>query len=633
MKSLKALLFVAIGLSTWLGGCKVKHPGSPAGDTPPTTILSVAPRDSSIVNYYITLSWSGNDADGTIAGFRLVVDNDSVFTTSQDSTIAFYSPQDSVPALHHVKVLAIDDAGQIDPERNPSTGQLDTSRTRRYFYTVNQAPTAGFGAVGIANHDTVGMDFRVSVRSVSPRPSSTHYSIALDDSNGWTAWTTDSVFAFVAPDLLSDRVFPLGVFGISNAGLTPDHQHVVYIRARNAGGAISATAKDTIFVGSGPEFLPVMDTTVSATYGSVSLYPDGSVYYSRATGQTVSIVFSAHVRYKGEINAYRYRTGQFVNGSTVLWNAAWSTWQSKAEVDTTDLTPGDYPFQFMARDLANNLTDPDSFIVHIVEQALSDSVILVNDTKDGNGVPNSGSPRAASVNSFYDSVLTAAGVKHRAVDATIDPDNPQLSRHGVEYISPYDIRNAGLLVWHMDDPALPASNTKPDNRVRLMTEYFGKGGRVLVSGWNLMAKFTPDILDSVAFSATSFPVTRLKMLTAVRVTTRVTQGLSGDNGFPACRFDTTKVRRQWLGLMPNCYAFDPQGQDVVIGRIAVPDTLSDPNRNRPAAYIYDLSYRVAVFGVPLYFCHADEVMALLSNPSDPNHSVLTILMQGLHPAL
>ena len=616
MKRLLALLFVALGLGVWLGGCKVKNPGSAIGNQPPTTVLSVAPRDSATVNYFITLAWSGNDPDGTVAGFDVTVDSTStVFTTSSDTTIAFYTP-DTTKTLHSFLVQAVDNSGAVDSKHDATNS--------RHFYTINQPPQTVFGAGGIANGDLVGPDFRVVVSSIAPRPSSSQFSVALDDPTAWTVWTSDSIFAFAAPELLTDPLFPAGVFGISNAGLTAG-QHIVYIRSQNGGGAVSNIAADTIQVGSGAGFQPTMDSTVTATYGSSALYPDGSAYYVQATGQVLAIGFAAHVLHKGEINAYRYRTGQITPGG-IDWNG-WSVWQTAVTLDTTDLPVGDFPYQFMARDLADQLSDTLTYTVHLVQQVFSDSVIIAADTRN---LPGTFSVRQALVNNFYESLLDAGGLTHhRVVQAAIDDSIPDSTRHGKAYLSPYDVRNAGLVVWHMEDPN-PGDPSLQAGRVRFLTDYLGKGGRIILSGWNLIAWFQDAPTDSIVFDPTSYAVTRLKVFSGWRQGNAFrAAGYKSANGFPQVLVDGSKLPSGAGGRLNNCWTFDPQGQDIVTGLMAASDSTTNARNGRPSSYIYNLSFRIAVFGIPLYFCHQSEVQTLFYNPADPAHSVLTIMVQGL----
>ena len=44
--------------------------------------------------------------------------------------------------------------------------------------------------------------------------------------------------------------------------------------------------------------------------------------------------------------------------------------------------------------------------------------------------------------------------------------------------------------------------------------------------------------------------------------------------------------------------------------------------NRPTAYYYDLSFRVALFGVPLFFCREDQVTLVMQ-------SLVPHMMEGL----
>jgi hypothetical protein len=60
--------------------------------------------------------------------------------------------------------------------------------------------------------------------------------------------------------------------------------------------------------------------------------------------------------------------------------------------------------------------------------------------------------------------------------------------------------------------------------------------------------------------------------------------------------------------------------------VTVPDTSGvNPLENHTAAYFYDLSFRVAVFGVPLYFCKEDQVTPLMD-------ALVPLIMDGLPPS-
>ena len=74
--------------------------------------------------------------------------------------------------------------------------------------------------------------------------------------------------------------------------------------------------------------------------------------------------------------------------------------------------------------------------------------------------------------------------------------------------------------------------------------------------------------------------------------------------------DPAKLPSSFAGKLSNCWAFDPRGECQIIGRI-VTDPTTNPINGWPGAYLFTHGdYRVAVFGVPLYFCRQDQVHEL-----------------------
>jgi hypothetical protein len=616
MKSSMLMLFAALGLALWFAGCKVQNPGSASADSPPTTALTVAPRDSSTVNHYIRLSWAGNDPDGTVQGFRIYIDDVMVvFTTATDSLIAFPASASGVPTPHHFSVQAVDNAGLADP--NPPV---------RFFYTVNWAPIVRVVADGgVVSGDHVGKAFRVTASASDTNFSFIRYSVSLDNQTSWTPASADSVFIMADPVLIADTaLFPENVVAISNAGLTAGW-HVLYLRAIDAGNAISNVVADSFLVEDGQR--PVISEGISATYGAAEFYPDGSVYYSTQSGVVSSLTYSASAEvYKGEINGYRYRMQSAIDPATDFgpWSD-WSVWGADPVVEAVDLQPGSYVFQLMARDLANAYSDTASYAIRLVRQTLSDSIIIVSETRDGTG--SLGSPRAATVDTFYAHVF--AGTKFRIIRYTDPQLVPSQNRAG-DYISPYDVRNAGLIVWHSDDKA--DIRLDPDSvGVRLMRDFLNKGGRVIISGWDVMTHFS-GTADDVEFASGSFAAEKLRIFGATRNTaasTRSNIGFDGVNGFTACRIDSTKLPAGFHGGIDRAWTFHTRGEDITIGALAVRDSTTNPLFHATTAYLYDQSFRVAVFGVPLYFCYEEQVRALFWNPTDPVHGIIQRMLQGL----
>jgi hypothetical protein len=587
MKHVKVLLIMAVGLALYLAGCETKNPGTPKPNQRPTVELSVAPQDCTTVEHNKHLGWWGNDADGQVVGYHLLVDGVRIsFTTATDTTIAFTAPVTEQVYWHTFAVLAEDNEGLLS----------DTAR--RNFYVINWAPVASFDPAGsIGEGATVGRAFRVTVLSTDTNASITYYDLSLDDSlSGWMGWRRDSAYLFAAPEIIADSAnFPEGVRGLPNTALTAG-PHTLYARVKDAGNAVSPVVALHFTVAE--EFRPVMDTTVTATYGSNRFYADGSVYFSTRIGVETRVEFSASATaYSGEINAYRWRLG----------DGEWSDWSVDPVVNMTDAAPRDYAFSFMARDAAAAYSDTLPYFVRIVRQTLSDSVIVVDETADGNGNP--GSPTDAQADTFYAHVTSAW--KTRQID---------YASHKVgqtSYVSPYDVRNAGVILWHGDDQ----SNIQLGNNTRILGEFLDRGGRLIVSGWDVLGGWSGTV-DTVEFSSTSFGGKYLRLYGGRRNAARTTLGFDGSGEFPGCHIDSLKLPISFHGTLLKCWTFQPSGECLITGRLAVTDSLTSPYYGRPAAYLYYQSFRVAAYGVPLYFCVESEVRGLMD-------ALMPWMLQGL----
>jgi hypothetical protein len=587
MKHVKVLLVMAVGLAIWLAGCETKNPGSPAPNQRPTVELSVAPQNGDTVENNKNLGWWGNDADGQVVGYYLSVDGVRIsFTTATDTTIAFAAAVTEQIYSHTFAVQAVDNEGLL------------SAAASREFYVINWAPTASFNAAGsIAEGATVGHAFRVTVQATDTNASFSYYNLSLDDSlSGWMGWRRDSAYLFAGPEIIADVAnFPEGVHGIPNTALTAG-AHTLFARVKDAGDAESPIISLHFTVADG--FRPGMDTTVTATYGADQFYADGSVYLSTRTGVATRVQFSASAAaYSGEINAYRWRLG----------DGEWSAWSLDPVVADTDAAPGDYQYSFVARDAAGEYSDTLSYFVRIVQQTLSDSVIVVDETADGNGNP--GSPTDAQADQFYANVLQ--GWNTRQID---------YASHKVgqtSYVSPYDLRNAGVIVWHADDQA----NLQLDDNTRVLGEFLDRGGRLVISGWDVLGAWSGTV-DSIEFSSTSFGGKYLRLYAGRRNTPQKTVGFDGNGEFPGCRIDSLKLPVSFHGRLLKCWSFQPSGECLIMDRMAVSDSLTSHFQGLPAAYLYFQSFRVATFGVPLYFCVESEVRTLME-------AVMPWMLQGL----
>ncbi|MBK6765860.1 MAG: hypothetical protein IPG71_05875 [bacterium] len=576
---LLAVLFVA--------GCDVSDPGSPIANRPPTTVITSAPRNGSMVNHYLTLRWSGNDGDGVIAGFNMYIDGQmAAFTLRTDSSISFASPATGESVSHTFRIQAVDDDGEVD-----------SNAPEIQFYTRNEAPTCFFSSDNIvAPNANVARGFKLKLEANDPNRSGVWFTMSVDDTVNWSDWSRDSVFMFAD---LSLGDFPAGVNTLSNEELT-EGLHTIYARCKDSGSAISPVVSRAVNVGLNR--VPVMgETTVRYNHGTASdsLYKDGSVY--RVNNAQLTIAFEATAfAYRGVIHSFRYRQDE----------GEWSQWMLLPELGFTDLPTGSYSFDFQARDVAGSLSHTSSYFVNLVTQQLSDSVIVVDETRNGNGTLTS--PSDAQVDTFYSSVLN--GYRFRQIDMS--------ARSPGAYVSPYDLQNIGVIIWHADD----RSEQMLDNQTRILVEFLRRGGRVVFSGWDIMNAFSVDDATQL-YTDSDFESRYLRAFEAKRdpsnnwLAVQQGTGTIGENGFPSLTIDQSKILSNWQGALPRTWVFDQHGECTVIGRL----TTRDPDyfqNGLVAAYLYDVTFRVAVFGVPLYYCMQPQV-------ADMFGTLMPVMLYGL----
>jgi plastocyanin len=430
------------------------------------------------------------------------------------------------------------------------------------FHTPPNPPSNG----------NVGLGFPMTVVATDENQDLTGYVVSINDTLHWSGWSPFPEFLFCD---LSLGLFPDNTTLISNNVLTTGN-NVLYFRAIDSRQFLSPIISRTLNVQSGHS--PTLDTTITGIYAGADLYPDRSAYYQ--PGNDAEITFQATAPYYGVINAYRLQTD----------DGAWSEWFAENTATFPALPAGDLPVLLLTRDVAGELSDTVSFVLHMVPFALTDLITIVDETRNGTGVP--GSPNDVQVDAFYDTLFIGQNVTH--VDYTVQG-----------FVSPLLLQNAGLVMWHADDKA----EFKLADNTRVLSDYLNRGGHLIVSGWDVMTPFTNG-LDSLQFSGNSFAYSHLWTVSAARNTPRTSTGFTGDSGFPTCRIDSTKLPVSWAGTMDKLWTFTPREQSVIIGRLSVSNSGSNPFEGRPAAYYYDGSFRVAIFGVPLYFCHTDQVQAL-----------------------
>jgi len=593
-------LAFAIAAVTWLAGCDSEEGGA-LPNRPPTTALTVAPNNGATVNHYIPLRWAANDPDGNVTGFWLLVDSDTLtFTAARDTTLAFTAPADGTPEPHTFEVIAMDGEGLVDDDQSAEAVQ----NRSRSFFTTNYAPVASFVEAGsIGDGATVGKGFQVAISATDSNPSFIRFSVSLDDStSGWTAWSKDSVFLFADPQVIADTVtFPRQVNAIPNTPLTPG-AHRLYVRVKDAGDANSSVIWRDFTITEG--FRPVMSSSVTAQYAGAVFYPDGSAFHRLGAGVKTELGVSASAAsYGGRINAYRYR----------LDGGPWSAWTTEGTVEESGLPAGQFLFEFMARDIAGEVSDPLVYTVRLVQITLSDSVIVIGATANGNGNP--GSPTFAVVKEFYTNALD--GYKFRSIDYA------DTARGITPYVSPFDLEYAGLIVWHEDDRTNPK---RLNSQLTVIRAYLDRGGRIIFSAWDGMNGFSST--DTTSFAAGSFAREYFQLLGTSRNNSRQVRGFEGVGGFAGCTVDPAKLPASWNGLLDRCWVFRPKGHCIPTATLVTNDSATNPLHGQTAGFVYDLSFRVAVIGVPLFFCQQEEVRILLHG--DAGHvSLIDRMLEGL----
>ncbi len=440
-------------------------------------------------------------------------------------------------------------------------------------------PNIEFVEPSVAQLAVTGLSFRFRVAPTDEDQDLVSYAVSVDDTTHFTPWSPYAEFLIAD---LSLGLMPEQTTLVSNGGYQPGLA-TFYFRAMDSRGAVSPIIFRTVNMEAGHR--PQMNAGISGSYGGADLYRDGSAYY--AAGADVALAFGATASgYSGLINGYHYREG----------GGEWSEWSATPELTLAAAGLGEHALEIQARDMAGELSDPLAYTVRLVPFVLTDSIVVVDETRNGSGAQ--GLPNDAQVDDFYSQLLGAYAVR------SVDYDSSSIG--GLACISPYSLGQAGLVVWHSDDRTAVLWN----EQARILGEYLDRGGRMLLSGWDLMKPYLPAG-DSIVFNASAFPRMEMGLEAAIRNAPRSVTGMEGQNGFPTLTLDSTKILPAWHGVLDQGWVFRPQAGAVALGGLMVNDPLTNPRAHRPAAYFYEAGYRLAVFGVPLYFCRTEDVQAMM----------------------
>jgi len=589
----KSLALVAVlgALLPMMWGCEPSTPGQLIPNTPPETRIVVAPMPNASHDHYIApevifrVQWFGHDDDGLVAGYWLGVDGDSVWTTRGDSAIAFASsqpdpsnPGKTIPASHTIRVTAVDDAGAADP--TPAI---------RTFLAVNSIPTISEFVSDFGDEARVGAGISFSIAYNDSNPSGAFFKLWIDG-QAVNDWDNRSAFQFCKtsdPTILnsvdSGAVKPLDV------SLLPAGNHILTLRVMDWGGAVSDSIARPITV---IDTLKPTLTSLTSTYSGLDYYPDGSVFFA-SNAMTHFATEASAAAYYGSIHSYRFRLIGLTDSTD------WSPWGA-ATKDTLNLPPGAYRVEAEGRDWTGTISDPMRYEMRIVEPTFASTagtkIILVDETRDGNGRP--GSPNDWQSDSTWRAILgydTTSWTTTQGWNVT-ELDYVSHRVEGVNYVSPLDLFDKQVVIWHADDKATFDLDVGAFNK-RALGEYLDRGGRLLLCGWDVGANFTTS--DSASFSASSFVGKYLRLTGGKRSNDKNFGQATGAGGYPAIAIDPTKIPANWSGMMDKCWTLTPSHRSEAIALWS-----GVPFDGMPAAiknFSPLNSWRTITCGFPIYF--------------------------------
>ncbi|MFC2150615.1 hypothetical protein ACFLQV_03835 [Calditrichota bacterium] len=569
-----------------LWGCEPENPGAPEANQPPETRFTVAPQEGVEHDHYISptgefnIQWFGYDPDGNVDGYWISIDGaTATYTSSTDTSIAFTSsepdpanPGHTLPMSHTVTVAAQDNEGGRDA--TPAT---------RTFSAINQIPNITALVSDFRDSASVGAGFTFEVTAEDSNFSGLEYRVTVDGNQVGNEWDPRAVFRFL--DISDNSIvnsLDLGtVRPLSNAQLTPGW-HTLGVEARDLGGAISNQRLRRVMV---------MDTvrprisSVKALYGTSDYYPDGSTFFRQNTVTSFTMTGTG-ASYFGNVQAYRYRMATPTNS-----NPAWSAWGLNS-VTFENLPLGDYTFQSQCRDFTGALSDTADYNIRIVQIDFSaDKMLIVNETRIGNGNP--GSPSKEQVDQFYLDITSGLVAQGWQVD-TVSHGEPS---NDIGTISPGHVFDKKVLLWHADDFA----QIYLDNNLTILREYLDAGGNLILCGWDILSPFSTE--DSVTFTS-GFAYKYLRIETAVRNGDRDFVGMIGisDLGYDDLIINQSKIPGSWDGL-PKGWSLIPRHRTEGIGTWYAADETSEFEGKNCAIRNFSPAnnWRAITLGFPLYY--------------------------------
>ncbi len=628
-KLLKIVPLLLVLVAFW--GCEPEDPGSPLANQAPETRIVVAPLDSVEHDHYVSPStmfhvqWFGHDQDGLVEGFWVWVDwGDPVWTTRRDSAIAFEAT--AVDPNNPARML---DTHTIYVAAQDNLGLRDLSPASRTIKAVNYQPQIDKFVADFLDLADVGTGISFEVEWSDPDESGALFIVTIDGI-GITEWVEYSKFQFCDTSddnilaSLDQAVLPLDV-SFLNVGDT----NTIGVEVMDLGGAISDRKERRVIVKD--DVYPRL-TAFSAVYGTADFFPDGSIFYrdNRTTILTMeaatefySSETEEYENYFGAIQAYRYRFMYRLIGETTWleWSDDdWSDWGAPS-IEFDNLAIGEYKFNAQCRDNSGAVSEvfavsmEDStdtlslYTLSIVEPDLEQmNILIVDETKDGNGNP--GSPDDAQCDNFYDYITSPLLAEGWSI-STIDYASHKVGNDN--YVSPLDVYDKRIIIWHGDDQSNLNLKEEPNNLI-LLGQYLDAGGKLILSGWNILGAFTED--STCSFSS-GFAYNYLRIAGGNKNIRKEFVGMTGNQDIlcPSLALDPAKIpsgRNPWKGV-PNCWTFEPEWRTDAVGYWqGESDTTRFEGgvcclRNFSPVY----PYRTMVLGFPLYFMYQDQAQQFI----------------------
>ncbi len=609
------LLIVALlvaPLLLWMG-CEPDDPGTPLANQPPDTRIVVAPLQDSEYDHYVSPSsmfrvqWFGHDPDGYIKGYYLQVDSGAeTWITGGDSLISFESseidpndPSKTVPMPHTIKVTAVDNEDMRDP--------VPAERT---FNAVNDVPVISEFSAGFADGDTVGPGIAFGIAATDANGSGILAQVSVDGS-AVSDWDSRTQFQFSDTSdeailgSVESEVYPIDISSLT-AG-----NHTLSVAVKDLGGAVSPDSTLNIFI---VDTLKPAITGVSAVYGSAQFYVDGSIFYAMNRTTTITVVGSA-AEYAGNVSGYQYRYFSKQIGADD-WGTPtdWSDWGAAVIVfeDEDELSMGEYLFELKCRDFTGAESEVSTYEMSLVSADFTaKNILVVDETKDGNGRP--GSPDDQQCDDAYRTILdvdTTTWITSTGWGVT-ELDYVTHKVDDVSYVSPKDVFDKRIILWHADDKSVIML---ADNE-RILTEYLSRGGRLILSGHDVMGAFSTA--DSTSFSGFVSRYLRIESgkRDITRNTTRGFIGMDADTtyGYPSLELDRDKISGRWAGL-DRCWVLNPSRRTESVGTWVGSDSLSSYEGGGVCLRNFHPAndWKTITLGFPLYFMKVDQAQAFMA---------------------